>query len=113
MWRVHLGDRVGDMTNLSRAKDAGITWTRPRGLGSSEVARWHRRETAPVSSSIRYSDEAATPLALAPSALLQTHGITKAAITGDQITNNGKGPLKRPDPSVAANEALGAASKYS
>src|SRR6267142_1542860 len=39
MWRVHQGDRVSDMTNLSRAKDAGITCARPRGLGSSELAR--------------------------------------------------------------------------
>jgi hypothetical protein len=41
---VHHGDRVSDMTNLSRAKDAGITWARPRGLSSGEVARWHRRD---------------------------------------------------------------------
>ncbi len=59
MWRVHQGDRVTDITNLSRAKDAGITWARPRGLGSSELARWHRRETAPEAPSIRHSEEAA------------------------------------------------------
>jgi len=68
MWRVHQGDRVSDMTNLSRAKDAGITWARPRGLGSSNVARWHHRETPAITSSIRYSEQAATPLAPAPSA---------------------------------------------
>jgi hypothetical protein len=57
MWRVHQGEpsrncgpRSSDMVNLSRAKDASITWARPRGLGSSEVARWHRRETAPAAS---------------------------------------------------------------
>ena len=46
MWRVHQGERASDMVNFSRAKDAAITWARPRGLGSSEVARWHRRESA-------------------------------------------------------------------
>jgi hypothetical protein len=46
IWRVHDGDRVSDMVNLSRAKDAAITWARPRGLGSDEVARWRHRETA-------------------------------------------------------------------
>jgi hypothetical protein len=35
------------VANVSRAKDAAIGWARPRGLGPSEVARWHRRETAP------------------------------------------------------------------
>jgi hypothetical protein len=50
MWRVHQGDRTSGMANLSRAKDAAIIWVRPRGLGSSEVARWHRRETAPDAS---------------------------------------------------------------
>ena len=45
MWRVHQGDRVCDMVNISRAKEAAISWARPRGLGSEEVARWHRRET--------------------------------------------------------------------
>lgn len=30
IWRVHDGDRVSDMVNLSRAKDAAITWALPR-----------------------------------------------------------------------------------
>jgi hypothetical protein len=47
MWRVHHGDRVSDMTNIARAKDAAITWAQPRGLGSTDVAHWHNREAAP------------------------------------------------------------------
>jgi hypothetical protein len=45
MWRVHQGEHVSDMVNISRAKDAAIGWARPRGLGRSEVAHWHQRET--------------------------------------------------------------------
>jgi hypothetical protein len=45
MWRIHQGDRVSDMVNLTRAKDAAIAWARPRGLGSGEAVRWERRET--------------------------------------------------------------------
>jgi hypothetical protein len=48
MWRIHQGDRVSDMVNLARAKDAAMCWlaqSRGRGLGSEEVAHWHRRET--------------------------------------------------------------------
>lgn len=59
MWRVHQGDRVSDIVNLSRAKDAAITWARPRGLGSGAVARWHRRETAPEASFSGFSAETA------------------------------------------------------
>ena len=51
MWRIHSPDgRVSDMVNLSRAKDAAITWARPRGLGGNEIARWDRRETDAVAS---------------------------------------------------------------
>ena len=46
MWRIHQGDQVSDMVNLTRAKDAAISWARPKGLGGSEVAKWDRRETA-------------------------------------------------------------------
>jgi len=59
MWRVHQGDRASDMVNLSRAKDAAISWARPRGLGSSEVARWHHRETAPGGAYGAFSEETA------------------------------------------------------
>jgi hypothetical protein len=46
MWRIHHGDQVSDMVNLTRAKDAAVMWACPRGLGGSGVARWDRRETA-------------------------------------------------------------------
>ena len=45
MWRVLHGDELSDIANISRAKDAAITWARPRGLGGGEVAHWHRRES--------------------------------------------------------------------
>ena len=45
MWRIHQGDRVSNMVNLARAKDAAIGWARPRGLGSTDVPRWKARET--------------------------------------------------------------------
>jgi len=62
MWRIHQGSRVSDMVNLVRAKEAAISWARPRGLGSEEVARWHHRETRRVAPSSDYLVEAvATP----------------------------------------------------
>jgi hypothetical protein len=47
MWRVHHGGHVSDMVNLARAKDASISWARPRGMGGEETPRWicHHRET--------------------------------------------------------------------
>jgi hypothetical protein len=46
MWRIHAPDgRISDMVNLSRAKDAAITWARPRGLGGTEIVRWEHRES--------------------------------------------------------------------
>jgi hypothetical protein len=46
MWRVRMRDGcLTDMVNLTRAKDAAIAYARPRGLGSSEIVRWDRRET--------------------------------------------------------------------
>ena len=45
MWRIHFGGRISDMVNLARAKDAAIAWTRPRGLGGRDGARWDYRET--------------------------------------------------------------------
>jgi hypothetical protein len=53
MWRVRMGERLSDMVNLTRAKDAAIAWARPRGLGSREIATWQRRETAPEGSPVR------------------------------------------------------------
>jgi hypothetical protein len=53
VWRVRMVDRLSDMVNLTRARDAAIAWARPRGLGSREIATWHRRETAPEQSPMR------------------------------------------------------------
>ena len=92
MWHVHQDDRASDMVNLSRAQDAAISWARPRGLGSSEVARWHRRETAPEASSIRRSEEAAPTLAAAPSALLQPPPEKPSEITSLTVDRGAAGP---------------------
>jgi len=46
MWRVHGPNQISDIVNLARAKDAAITWARPRGLGGHEVIAWDRRETS-------------------------------------------------------------------
>lgn len=43
MWRVHQGDRVSEMVNLSRAKDAAMGWlsqSTGRGLRPGDVAYW-------------------------------------------------------------------------
>lgn len=53
MWRVHHGDRVSDIINATRAKDAAIAWARPRGLGGGEAVRWHHRETASEAPPVR------------------------------------------------------------
>jgi hypothetical protein len=45
MWRIRMGERLSDLVNLTRAKDAAITWARPRGLGGGGIATWHRRVT--------------------------------------------------------------------
>ena len=45
MWRIRHNDRLSDMVNLTRAKDAAITWARPRGLGGHETIQWNHRET--------------------------------------------------------------------
>ena len=44
MWRICKGYERSTMVNLTRAKDAAITWARPRGLGGKEIASWHSRE---------------------------------------------------------------------
>ncbi len=46
MWRIVKGDRISDMVNLDRAKDASISWVaRPKGVGGGEVATWRRRQS--------------------------------------------------------------------
>jgi hypothetical protein len=44
MWRIRRGDQWSDMVNLMRAKEAAISWARPRGLGGAETVSWHNRE---------------------------------------------------------------------
>jgi hypothetical protein len=48
MWRVHEGDRVSDMVNLVRAKDAAISWaTRSAGFGVDSFAvLWEARRSS-------------------------------------------------------------------
>jgi len=53
MWRVRQGDELSDITNISRAKEAAITWARPRGLGGDEVAHWHHRQSRVGASPVR------------------------------------------------------------
>jgi hypothetical protein len=44
MWRVRKGERLSDMVNLSRAKDAALTWARPKdatgGIIGTQVVYW-------------------------------------------------------------------------
>lgn len=47
MWRIgRCGIELSDMVNLSRAKEGGLSWARPRGLGGQETIswKWHHRE---------------------------------------------------------------------
>ena len=53
MWRIHGGGHVSDIVSLARAKDAAITWARPRGLGGNEAAIWHHRQRSVGASSVR------------------------------------------------------------
>jgi hypothetical protein len=63
MWRARSGERLSDMVNLTRAKDAAIAWARPRGLGGTETVTWHRREIAQVTP---LTHEMAVPVLAAP-----------------------------------------------
>jgi hypothetical protein len=44
LWRIHYKGQVSDTVNLTRAKDASVSWVRPRGLGGHEAAKWDGRE---------------------------------------------------------------------
>jgi hypothetical protein len=74
MWRIHAPDgRISDMVNLSRAKDAAISWARPRGLGGKEIATWDRRESPAIGvrNGLKPTDpgpDAQTPLPAFPGA---------------------------------------------
>lgn len=58
MWRIRMGERLSDLVNLTRAKDAAITWARPRGLGGGVVATWHPRETPAKAPPVAQTDPA-------------------------------------------------------
>jgi hypothetical protein len=53
MWRIERNGVVSDMVNISRAKDAAISWARPKGLGGEEVAHWRYRQMARAGSPVR------------------------------------------------------------
>jgi hypothetical protein len=44
MWRIHYKDRVSDMVNLTRAKDAALSWVDPpdgiKGNGWMDRLNW-------------------------------------------------------------------------
>ena len=45
MWRIHQGDRVSDMVNLARAKDAARSWAQPRSGQERLAMHWRLSET--------------------------------------------------------------------
>lgn len=47
MWRVRDRDgRLSDIVNLTRAKEASLSWAFPRGIAGRGRAEWKSRETA-------------------------------------------------------------------
>ena len=44
MWRVCKDGVKSEMVNLTRAKDASITWALPRRPGGGEIVHWECRE---------------------------------------------------------------------
>ena len=52
MWRIRHGDRVSDMVNLTRAKDAAINWACPGGLRGMH-AEWKHVQSRLVPSLVR------------------------------------------------------------
>jgi hypothetical protein len=78
MWRARSGERLSDMVNLTRAKDAAIAWARPRGLGGTETVTWHRREIAQVTP---LTHEMAVPVLAAPPSPARLSDLHSAAIT--------------------------------
>ena len=57
MWRICKGEKRSGMVNLTRAKDAAITWARPRGLGGQEIPSWRSRETRWRAALVRERDD--------------------------------------------------------
>jgi len=61
MWRIHYQGRTSDMVNLSRAKDAAISWVRSKGLGGGTVANWDYRQTPSEQAQARSQSREAVP----------------------------------------------------
>jgi hypothetical protein len=76
MWRIRKGEQLSDLVNLTRAKDAAITWARSRGLGGQGVAVWHRRETPSEPPPVAPTGPAGVG---EPATLLQREGIVGGA----------------------------------
>jgi hypothetical protein len=54
MWHVRMGDRLSDMVNLTRAKDAAISWALRAGFRPDVLGiKWSYGETAPERSPAR------------------------------------------------------------
>ena len=45
LWRIHYRGQISDMVNLTRAKDAAVSWVRTKD-GPPLSANWDRIETA-------------------------------------------------------------------
>jgi hypothetical protein len=68
MWRVRMGDRLSDMVNLTRAKDAAVSWALRAGFRPDVLGiKWSYGEAAPERSPVRST--AATPTSLRPDRL--------------------------------------------
>jgi len=53
MWRIHAGDRLTDMGNLARAKDAAVSWALRAGFRPDVLGiKWSYGETAPEGSPV-------------------------------------------------------------
>jgi hypothetical protein len=54
MWRLHMGDRLSDMGNLTRAKDAAVSWALRAGFRPDVLGiKWSYGETAPEGFPVR------------------------------------------------------------
>jgi hypothetical protein len=69
MWRVHSADgQVSDMANLTRAKDAAISWALGgvRGLRPGEIVRWDTGKTGLAASPMRPAASADSSISPTP-----------------------------------------------
>jgi hypothetical protein len=71
MWRVYsAGGQVSDMANLTRAKDAAISWALGgmRGLRPGEVVRWDIGRTGLAARPVRFAASADPNIGSTPGA---------------------------------------------